>query len=181
MKDKSIARVYSDNRRTHFTDGIVFCPNSTYTCGRHNEYLKWKWSDLITIDFLSVVNDENPSDILLSCGGPRNTNIDINGLIAIDPKDKKTILHILNKLPSRKAVLEYGFCIESGLWNYKCHRPDKDNANYVATVLGSLLNIAEAISEEELQYRLMHSSPQSDWNDQTKRMRRGILHHLLHK
>ena len=175
-RDGSIARIYSDDKRDHFTDGIVFCPNTPYICGSHNEYLKWKWSDLITIDFEATLEEE--SKVSVTCGGPRNNPIELDSLITIDPKDKPVIGSLLSKLSSQRAILEFGFTSETGLWNYKCHRPDKDRANYIRTVLGSLLNIAEAISEEELQYRIISDGP-DDWNEQAKRMRRGLLHHRL--
>ncbi|DAZ94308.1 TPA: hypothetical protein N0F65_012077, partial [Lagenidium giganteum] len=171
-RDQSVARIYSDDKRVHFTDGIVFCPNTPYIPNTHKEYLKWKWSDLITVDFLASLNDAN--EVSLTCGGPRNSHIDLDSVVVLDPKDTPTVQRLLMRSPSRMAVLEFAFNADKGLWNYKCPRPDKDCANYIRTVLGSLVNMAEAISEEELQFRL--TNPHGDqWNEHMKKMRRSIL------
>jgi hypothetical protein len=92
----------------------------------------------------------------------------------LDPNDRPTVEKIVARSPSRWAVLEFGFNADRGMWNFKCARPDKDTANYIRTVLGSLVNMAESISEEELQYRL--TNPHGDqWNDHMKKMRRSLL------
>uniref|UniRef100_K3W9X5 mRNA 5'-phosphatase n=1 Tax=Globisporangium ultimum (strain ATCC 200006 / CBS 805.95 / DAOM BR144) TaxID=431595 RepID=K3W9X5_GLOUD len=171
-RDQSLGRIYSDDKRTHYTDGIVFCPNTPYVPNTHKEYLKWKWSDLITVDFLAQLTDSNT--VALSCGGPRNTHVELDSIVVLDPRDVPTVQKILARTPSRSAILEFGFNADKGFWNYKCARPDKDVANYIRTVLGSLVNMAEAISEEELQYRL--TNPNSEqWNNHMKKMRRSLL------
>lgn len=178
---KSIARVYRDDKREHFTDGIIFCPNTRYECASHGEYLKWKWSDLITIDFITTLTSapHQTPVVQLACEGPHNAKIPLDRLIQLDPKDLGTIAQILSQQKQASSIMEYGFDIESGLWKYKLNRPDKDRANYITTVLGSLMNMAESISEEELQYRM--TAEQDDWNEQSKQMRRRILHQQLHQ
>jgi mRNA-capping enzyme len=171
-RDHSLARIYSDQHCEHFTDGIVFCPNTPYVANTHKDYLKWKYSDLITIDFLATLDDA--SNLRLSCGGPRNSQIELDSVVTLDPKDIPTVQKITARMPNRTAVLEFAFNADKGLWNYKCARPDKDCANYIRTVLGSLVNMAEAISEEELQYRLTNRNG-DQWNEHMKRMRRSLL------
>ncbi|KAI9907984.1 hypothetical protein PsorP6_004724 [Peronosclerospora sorghi] len=172
-RDLSLGRIYSDDKRVHYTDGVVFCPNTKYVTNTHQEYLKWKWSDLITIDFLATLN-QTGNDVQLSCSGPRNTQIEVDSIVQLDPKDKPVVLKLVSRAPNREAVLELGFNAEKGLWNFKCARPDKDGANYIRTVLGSLVNMAEGISEEELQYRLTNPNGQ-DWNMHMKCSRRSLL------
>ncbi|TMW60323.1 hypothetical protein Poli38472_000365 [Pythium oligandrum] len=177
-RDQSYARVYNDGKRVHYTDGIIFCPNTPYVTNTHKEYLKWKWSDLITVDFMASLNDQNA--VTLTCGGPRNSDIDLDQIVVLDPKDLPIIQKIVSRTPNRQAVLEFGFNADRGMWNYKCARPDKDQANYIRTVLGSLMNMAESISEEELQYRL--TSPHAEqWNHHLKKMRRSLLEQQNHK
>lgn len=171
--DHSLARIYNDQHCEHFTDGIVFCPNTPYVANTHKDYLKWKYSDLITIDFLAVLDDSG--NLRLSCGGPRNTHIELDSVVTLDPKDIPVVQKLVSRTPSRTAVLEFAFNADKGLWNYKCARPDKDCANYIRTVLGSLVNMAEAISEEELQYRLTNRNGGDQWNEHMKRMRRSLL------
>ncbi|GMF46836.1 unnamed protein product [Phytophthora fragariaefolia] len=172
-RDHSLARIYSDDKRVHYTDGVVFCPNTKYVTNTHQEYLKWKWSDLITVDFLATLNQAGDG-VQLSCGGPRNTHIELDSIVRLDPKDVPVVHKLVSRTPNRQAVLEFAFNADKGLWNYKCPRPDKDCANYIRTVLGSLVNMAEGISEEELQYRLTNPNSQ-EWNNHMKRMRRTLL------
>lgn len=171
-RDQSLGRIYSDDKREHYTDGIIFCPNTPYVPNTHHEYLKWKWSDLITVDFLASMSENNA--VLLTCGGPRNSHIELDTIVKLDPKDLPVVQKILSRMPNRSAVLEFAFNADKGMWNYKLARPDKDCANYIRTVLGSLMNMAEGISEEELQYKL--TSPHADqWNNHMKKMRRSLL------
>ncbi|GMF25177.1 unnamed protein product [Phytophthora lilii] len=172
-RDHSLGRIYSDDKRVHYTDGVVFCPNTKYVTNTHQEYLKWKWSDLITVDFLATLNQAGDG-VQLSCGGPRNTHIELDSIVRLDPKDVPVVHKLVSRTPNRQAVLEFAFNADKGLWNYKCARPDKDCANYIRTVLGSLVNMAEGISEEELQYRLTNPNGQ-EWNNHMKRMRRSLL------
>ncbi|KAJ0398619.1 hypothetical protein P43SY_007477 [Pythium insidiosum] len=120
------------------------------------------------------MNEQN--QLSMTCGGPRNSDIDLDSIVVLDPKDVPTVQKIVSRSPNRIAVLEFGFNADRGMWNYKCARPDKDCANYIRTVLGSLMNMAESISEEELQYRLT-SSHGEQWNHEMKRMRRSLLDH----
>ncbi|KAF1779965.1 CYTH-like domain [Phytophthora cactorum] len=172
-RDHSLGRIYSDDKRVHYTDGVVFCPNTKYMTNTNQEYLKWKWSDLITVDFLATLNQAGDG-IQVSCGGPRNTHIELDSIVRLDPKDVPVVHKLVSRTPNRQAVLEFAFNADKGLWNYKCARPDKDCANYIRTVLGSLVNMAEGISEEELQYRLTNPNGQ-EWNNHMKRMRRSLL------
>jgi len=172
-RDHSLGRIYSDDKRVHYTDGVVFCPNTKYVTNTHQEYLKWKWSDLITVDFMATLNQAGDG-VQLSCGGPRNTYIELDSVVRLDPKDVPVVHKLVSRTPNRQAVLEFAFNVDKGLWNYKCARPDKDCANYIRTVLGSLVNMAEGISEEELQYRLTNPNGQ-EWNSHMKRMRRSLL------
>uniref|UniRef100_M4BKZ1 mRNA 5'-phosphatase n=1 Tax=Hyaloperonospora arabidopsidis (strain Emoy2) TaxID=559515 RepID=M4BKZ1_HYAAE len=172
-RDHSLGRIYSDDKRVHYTDGVVFCPNTKYVTNTHQEYLKWKWSDLITIDFMATLNQAGDG-VQLSCGGPRNSFVELDSVVRLDPKDVPVVLKLVARMPNRQAVLEFGFNADKGLWNFKCARPDKDCANYIRTVLGSLVNMAEGISEEELQYRLTNPNGQ-EWNNHMKRLRRSLL------
>ncbi|CAK4081691.1 unnamed protein product [Aphanomyces euteiches] len=175
---KERVRVYRDDKREHFTDGVVFCPGQApYVSFSHNEYLKWKWGDLITIDFLAELRD---GSVRYSCTGPGNKMIELDQIVVVDPKDGPRIQSLLQRSPSGQAILEFAFNADAGLWQFKLERPDKDTPNYIRTVLGSLINMAEAISEEELQCRLL-TSDDSAWNRKMKEKRVEALTDILHR
>ena len=55
------ARVYSDGKRCHLTDGVVFCRSGApYKCGTDPSYFKWKWADIVTVDFRIVPKEQGP-------------------------------------------------------------------------------------------------------------------------
>ncbi|RQM27290.1 hypothetical protein B5M09_007907 [Aphanomyces astaci] len=174
---KTRVRVYSDDKREHFTDGVVFCPGqSPYVSFSHQEYLKWKWSDLITIDFLAELRD---GSVRYSCSGPQNKSIELDQVVVVDPKDGPKVLGLLQRSPSGHAILEFAFNADVGLWQFKHERPDKDTPNYIRTVLGSLINMAESISEEELQARLLTPGNEEGWNKRMKVKREDALKELV--
>ncbi|RHY24110.1 hypothetical protein DYB32_008970 [Aphanomyces invadans] len=176
---KTRVRVYADDKREHFTDGVVFCPGqSPYVSFSHPEYLKWKWSDLITIDFLAEWRD---GAVRYSCSGPQNKPIELDQIVIVDPKDTAKIQSVLQRSPSGHAILEFAFNADVGLWQFKHDRPDKDSPNYIRTVLGSLINMAESISEEELQARLLTPGSEEGWNRRMKAKREETLKELLHR
>lgn len=75
-------RIYFDtDRRNHKTDGIIFQPNGPYLTSRNQGLLKWKWSDLRSVDLavtpvrVSNSNGNDSVELRLMCGGPDNTFI----------------------------------------------------------------------------------------------------------
>ena len=59
-------------------------------------------------------------------------------------------------------IAEVGFDPETGDWYYKCMRPDKTTSNHIGTVMGTLLELAENITQSELRMRMMMVDSRSD-------------------
>lgn len=84
----------------HYTDGIIFQPNSHYVISRFYDFFKWKWADMRSVDLvvsilignqrLDNVSDSNSNqndqyigeprsitkdNIILWCDGPSNTKV----------------------------------------------------------------------------------------------------------
>ncbi|OQR82566.1 hypothetical protein ACHHYP_15857 [Achlya hypogyna] len=179
MKEKKtgeLVRIYDDGKRCHKTDGVVFCPGLTpYVPFSHQEYFKWKWSDLITIDFLAHLSDGH---VHLSCTGPGGKFVELDNIVVVDPRDLARIQGMLQTAPNQSAIVEFAFNADVGLWQFKMVRPDKDTPNYIRTVLSSLINMAEAISEEELQCRILVGD---DWNERMRAKRKELFQALLHQ
>ncbi|KDO28096.1 hypothetical protein SPRG_20256 [Saprolegnia parasitica CBS 223.65] len=169
-----IVRFYNDGKRHHKTDGVVFCPGTApYVPFSHHDYFKWKWSDLITIDFFAWIEN---GQLKLNCSGPGKA-IDLDQIVVVDPRDLKKIHATLQNAPNHQAVLEFAFNADVGYWQFKMARPDKDTPNYIRTVLSSLINMAEAISEEELQCRILVGD---EWSSQMRAKRKQLFASLLH-
>ena len=65
---------YRDKRRFHLTDGIIFTPPSSYQFRCDENLFKWKFPELISVDFkLSYKHEPNPRDwtqnLWFVCGG----------------------------------------------------------------------------------------------------------------
>ena len=55
-------------------------------------------------------------------------------------------------------------------------RPDKKKANFIETVMSTLLELAEGVEEEELHYRMLISHPyKDDWDNQVQLMNKAAL------
>lgn len=55
-------------------------------------------------------------------------------------------------------------------------RPDKTDPNYFTTVCTTMLELAEGMEEEEIQYRMMvGEAAEDDWGGQVGRMRRAAV------
>eukprot|EP00937_MAST-01D_sp_MAST-1D-sp2_P001171 g1171.t1 len=173
------ARVFKDqppsNKRHHHTDGVVLSPNGKYVFGPHQQYLKWKWGDLVTIDFR----------IRLKGGGAA---LSVDGVFAsgegMEEHDLRKMVRMDNTAELMRAVAatgrlecvaEFAFVPDSGLWHYKCLRPDKKDGNYIDVVMDALVQLAEGISEQELRYRLTRTKKDDRWGEQFERAKDDIL------
>ena len=71
-----------------------------------------------------------------------------------------------------------GLDVSTGEWFYKCLREDKDRPNHINTVTQTLIELAENMSAEELEYRMLADSAAADqWDTQIAKMHRSLLEH----
>jgi hypothetical protein len=163
--------------RYHKSDGIIFQPNTPYKFGKYYDLLKWKWSDLRSIDLKVVVNPaisalHHPlwrvtnKEIYFYCIGPENTLIDISKRgdynVSLDKFDTARLLSemedmILINGPAKLQgmIAEVIYDVSVGKWIYSKIRKDKNDPNYIDAVLGVFIEQAEAISIEELEFTFL--------------------------
>lgn len=143
----------------HLSDGIVFQPNQPYVCGTDTNLLKWKYLDTVTIDveilpprygYGGVMDDEDQLNVGVM--GSEQTSIDMSRYVQL-PKSELYRLEA-DKHESGARIAEVGFDPETGEWYYLTMRPDKIAPNHISTVLGTLLELSESLTTEELQYRM---------------------------
>ncbi|KAL3812187.1 hypothetical protein ACHAXA_011873 [Cyclostephanos tholiformis] len=84
-----------------------------------------------------------------------------------------------NRHESGSKIAEVGFDPTTGEWYYRTMRPDKVAPNHISTVLGTLLELAESLSTEELRYRM--SVPTGTRDTYTKDVRNMQKHLLDHQ
>ncbi|CAM9213255.1 unnamed protein product [Chrysoparadoxa australica] len=160
IKNLGRERIYFEgDLRHHKTDGVIFQPNRHYTTGADKQLLKWKWKDLASIDLKVAM--KGGGDVELSTVG-ENGDIDMSKVVHLTLQDKMRLLADMHFTSA--TIAEVAFDDTSGLWLHLGVRPDKDRPNFVRTVMSTLVELGEAISEQELQYRMLVPSPaEDDW------------------
>ena len=159
----------------HLTDGIIFQPNLPYVCGTDVRLLKWKYLDTVTIDVEILPPRRHDSDELcVGVMGTDQTTIDMSRYVLL-PKSERYRLEA-DKFESNARIAEVGFDPETGEWYYLTMRPDKIAPNHISTVLGTLLELSESLTTEELQYR-MNVPP--GHRDTYRKDLRGMLKQML--
>jgi mRNA guanylyltransferase len=167
----------------HLTDGIIFQPNLPYVCGTDVNLLKWKYLDTVTIDvellppIQNFHNNNNNEDVLrVGVLGDEGSIVDMTRHIHLPPSERRRLEADRNENGAK--IAEVGFEPTTGEWYYLTMRPDKETPNHISTVLGTLLELAESLSTEELRYRMSVPPGGSDtWRKQTRKMQRQLLDH----
>lgn len=74
--------------------------------------------------------------------------------VYLSPHDNVSLLSKIMSSQHQSCVAEFAHDGQSGLWMYKCLRPDKTNGNYSDTVLDTPCGIAERLITEDLKNAL---------------------------
>ena len=166
----------------HLTDGIIFQPNLPYVCGTDVNLLKWKYLDTVTIDvellpprhMNHMTANNNADELRVGVLGEDQTMVDMTRYVKL-PNSERYRLEA-DRAESGARIAEVGFDPEVGEWYYLTMRADKVAPNHISTVLGTLLELSESLTTEELQYRM--SVPQGS-RDTYRKDVRGMLKQLL--
>ncbi|KAJ1437678.1 mRNA capping enzyme, catalytic domain-containing protein [Ochromonadaceae sp. CCMP2298] len=161
-------------KRHHKSDGLIFQPNARYVFSRHYDLMKWKWAELRSIDLLVSIpmgedgNLEGAGDgrgvdcpIYLLCAGPDGTHINCTlrggtnvGLGAFDSYRLLADMEDPERADKAATVVEVVYDIHVGKWSYMHIRKDKNQPNFIDSVMGVFIEQAESISIEELEFSL---------------------------
>mmetsp|Transcript_8554 Transcript_8554/g.18440 ORF Transcript_8554/g.18440 Transcript_8554/m.18440 type:complete len:780 (+) Transcript_8554:168-2507(+) len=168
----------------HLTDGIIFQPNLPYKCVTDVNLLKWKYLDTVTIDVQILLEggyrprggDEEDDPLNTGVGGSDNTMVDMSRYVKLPASERFRLEADKMEIKSNIHIAEVGFDPMSGEWYYLTMRPDKTNPNHISTVLGTLLELSESLTTEELQYRMSVPAGQRDtYNKDLKGMMKQLL------
>jgi len=161
-------------KRHHKSDGLIFAPNTSYCRGTDFNYLKWKWHDMITLDFEIRWGGGSEHGLNVSFAGQGNELIDFTEHVILPSHD----LHrLIGDLAGKNVLIgEFEFSPDEGAWLYKLPRPDKKRANYSRTILSTLMELAEGMEIEELTYKLSFKGHETnDWDAAMKVKRQELL------
>lgn len=168
----------------HLTDGIIFQPNAPYVCGTDVDLLKWKYLDTVTIDVELLPprqnrNHGNDSDVLrVGVMGEEGTTVDMTRYVRLPASERYRLEADRAEGGGSCRIAEVGFDPTTGEWYYLTMRPDKTAPNHISTVLGTLLELAECLSTEELRYRMsVPSGTRDTYAKEVRNMQKQVLEH----
>mmetsp|Transcript_23056 Transcript_23056/g.48714 ORF Transcript_23056/g.48714 Transcript_23056/m.48714 type:complete len:807 (-) Transcript_23056:119-2539(-) len=178
-------RIYKfGNTHHHLTDGIIFQPNLPYVCGTDVNLLKWKYLDTVTIDVEILPpksfgrNQHNNDEDVLRVGvmGEEGTSVDMTRYLRLPDSERHRLE--ADRYETGSKIAEVGFDPTTGEWYYRTMRPDKVAPNHISTVLGTLLELAESLSTEELRYRMsVPSGARDTYTKEYRNMQKQLLEH----
>ena len=160
-EEKGLRMYRAGDTHNHLTDGIIFQPNLPYVCGTDVNLLKWKYLDTVTIDveimpprqnFGRQQNDDEEEPLCVGVLGDEGTMVDMTRFIRLPNSERRRLEADRNENGAK--IVEVGFEPTTGEWYYLTTRPDKVASNHISTVIGTLLELAESLSTEELRYRM---------------------------
>lgn len=183
-------RSYKNGIHDHLTDGIIFQPNLPYVCGTDVHLLKWKYLDTVTIDVQIMPGgynqrmksniDEDDDTLFVAVSGEDGTMVDMTRFIRLPNSERRRLE--ADRDESGTKIAEVGFEPTTGEWYYGTMRPDKIAPNHISTVIGTLLELAESLSTEELRYRMsVPASGRDTYRKDMRNMQKQMLDHQRKK
>ncbi len=166
---------YENERRHHKSDGIIFQPDVPYAMGTCMDLFKWKWLELRSVDLLAL---NTPSgELRLFAAGPEATEIDcmLANTVSLALFDTYRLRADMEEAGLKRPVVEVTYDTVVGTWRYHHIRKDKKEPNKIQTVLGVMLELAEQIPIEELEYSFLSGGASSDFSQQLSKMKGQLL------
>jgi len=172
----SAGRPLPSRKRHHKSDGLIFAPDKPYHCGTDFHYMKWKWHDTITLDFecRRDYRTDGPG-VALAFAADGNQTVDFTDHIVLGVHER---YRLFGDMSAQRGILitEWEWNPARSGWVYKMPRPDKNRSNFSRTVLSTIMELAEGMDIEELEYRLTFSRPEEDdWDEAIARRRTALL------
>ena len=181
-EQKGLRAYQEGDTHHHLTDGIIFQPNLPYVCGTDVNLLKWKYLDTVTIDVEISPNLRNDEEgkLRLCVLGDEQTRVDMTRHIHLPDPERHRLE--ADRAESGSKIAEVGFDPSTGTWYYLTMRPDKIAPNHISTVLGTLLELAEYLTTEELRYRMsVPSGTRDSYGKDVRGMQKQLLEHQRKK
>jgi len=176
VEERGVRTYRKGEVHNHMTDGIIFQPNRPYICGTDVNLLKWKYLDTVTIDIeiLPLRHNDDDDVLRVGCLGDEGTMVDMTRHVKLPVSERLRLEADRHETGAR--IAEVGFDSETGEWYYLTMRPDKVAPNHISTVLGTVLELSESLTTEELRYRM---SVPVGTRDTYRKDLRGMLKQLL--
>ena len=191
------SRVFRDTIRDvsgvfshHKTDGFIFQPDAPYVFNCDSDLLKWKWPEQRSVDLEVIETFNDDGSVLLKLYSdlmPESIQVDCtkrgSGTVSVGKFDTYRLVADMQdyeKSNGRNSsrlgrIAEVYYDTTVGMWGYLHLRRDKEKPNELYTVLGVFMEQADAISIEELEYRLIGSVDKDDYSTRYVKMKSQLL------
>jgi len=176
QKDPDGSECYVDGpSRHHKSDGLILVPNRHYARGTDFELFKFKEGTTMTLDFQVAWDPSTELGITTWFDGPGHQQIDFSNQMSLPVHDRARLYGDMGQ--KQQAVCEFAFNPECGKWEYKLIRHDKDKSNYYITILDTIAALAENVTQDELEFRMLCSSSEqgNEWDREMKRATKAVL------
>lgn len=162
-------RIFKHRTLHHKTDGVIFQPNLPYTSGTDLSLLKWKWTDLASVDLRVKMGE----DLQFFSTAGSNVDVNLSDSIHLSIHDRARLIGDIGR---SSAIAEVALDPVSGLWVYMCLRTHKNTPNFITVVMSTMMEVAEGLSEDELKFRMLaDKSNDDDWAIQENSMRKRAV------
>lgn len=179
VEEKGLRSYRNGDLHYHLTDGIIFQPNKAYVCGTDHSLLKWKYLDTVTMDVQILPLRPNDDDDVLrvACLGDDGGLVEISTRHMAMPMSERLRMEA-DRATTGGSIAEIGFHPQVGSWYYSLIRSDKTEPNHISTIMGTLLELAENLTTEELRYRMsVPANARDNFRRDVKGMMTQVLHH----
>jgi hypothetical protein len=176
VEERGMRCYQNGDLHNHLTDGIIFQPNRPYVLGTDVHLLKWKYLDTVTVDveIMPLLHNDDENALRVACMGEEQTRVDMTRYVVLPPCERARLE--ADKFEGGGRIAEVGFDPEVGEWYYLTIRGDKTTPNHISTVLGTLFELAESLTTDELRYRM---SVPPGTRDNFRKDMKGMLSQLL--
>jgi mRNA capping enzyme, catalytic domain/mRNA capping enzyme, C-terminal domain/mRNA capping enzyme, beta chain len=163
-----IDRIYQEEPREwsrhHKTDGLVFTPCAEpYKPFSVFTLLKWKYVDLMSVDFL-YHRQKNMFTVGAQDTMGQREEVVVPGVKFSEDDMQRMEQDIMRQRGGETIVVECTYSSQRGRWSYVTLRPDKNKPNHMVTFIDTMQSIAENISIHEVIFQLNADNAGLDWH-----------------
>ena len=176
ISPRGLTKIFKNGDQQHSTDGLIFQPDKPYHPFLYNDLVKWKFPDMCTVDMMVDIDDRQQPNLYCSIE---------NGFVNCSKRGKQYIglakfdtYRLLADYEDhgKKTIAEVSYDTSVGSWVYSHLRKDKVDPNFIDVVMSVLVEQAESISIEELEYRLLaRDESENDFQQQLGKMKKKAL------
>jgi len=173
VKRINAQRIYTgDSKRCYKADGVIFQPNGPYTPKGSQDFYKWKFPDMHTIDF--VVRTDQRGILNLFCQANDDELIKCR-TVRFSDDEEQTVRGHLALSGTEPLVCECLYDTKEGRWRFLHVRPDKKKANHISVVFDTFEAASENITQDEILYRVMVRPDTDQYFRQISKMHASLL------